>query len=181
MFILIKKSYKSRNPKLQTANSSERILQQSYYFLKLLGVPGEAFGRRLLPQNVRQKLRILRIPNQILPEVKVNSSRPITSLYKRKLRGQLFLSIFFTPLFYGKTFIIGDQQTFIGCMFTRTAVTNNAFEIYRNVSYCCPRKQKTWRQYSLRKQTFRLAHHCWGTFREEERLRLSDRNSILMT
>ena len=34
---------------------------------------------------------------------------------------------------------------------------------------------------SLRKQTFRLVHRRWGTFREEERLRLSDRNSILMT
>ena len=32
-----------------------------------------------------------------------------------------------------------------------------------------------------RKQTFRLTHRRWGTFREEERLRLSDRNSILMT
>ena len=34
---------------------------------------------------------------------------------------------------------------------------------------------------SSRKQTFRLVHRRWGTFREEERLRLSDRNSILMT
>ena len=34
---------------------------------------------------------------------------------------------------------------------------------------------------SLRKQTFHLVHRRWGTFREEERLRLSDRNSILMT
>ena len=34
---------------------------------------------------------------------------------------------------------------------------------------------------SLRKQTFRLVHRRWGRFREEERLRLSDRNSILMT
>ena len=34
---------------------------------------------------------------------------------------------------------------------------------------------------SLRKQTFRLVHRRWGTFCEEERLRLSDRNSILMT
>ena len=34
---------------------------------------------------------------------------------------------------------------------------------------------------SLRKQTFRLVHCRWGTFREEERLRLSDRNPILMT
>ena len=34
---------------------------------------------------------------------------------------------------------------------------------------------------SLRKQTFLLAHRRWGTFSEEERLRLSDRNSILMT
>ena len=31
------------------------------------------------------------------------------------------------------------------------------------------------------RQTFLLAHRRWGTFREEERLRLSDRNSILMT
>ena len=30
-------------------------------------------------------------------------------------------------------------------------------------------------------QTFLLAHRRWGTFREQERLRLSDRNSILMT
>ena len=30
-------------------------------------------------------------------------------------------------------------------------------------------------------QTFLLAHRHWGTFREEERLRLSDRNSILIT
>ena len=30
-------------------------------------------------------------------------------------------------------------------------------------------------------QTFLLAHRRWGTFREEVRLRLSDRNSILMT
>ena len=30
-------------------------------------------------------------------------------------------------------------------------------------------------------QTFLLDHRRWGTFREEERLRLSDRNSILMT
>ena len=28
---------------------------------------------------------------------------------------------------------------------------------------------------------FLLVHRRWGTFREEERLRLSDRNSILMT
>ena len=34
---------------------------------------------------------------------------------------------------------------------------------------------------SLRKQTFLLAHRSWGTFRAEERLRLSDRNSMLMT
>ena len=33
---------------------------------------------------------------------------------------------------------------------------------------------------SLRKQTFLLAHRHWGTFRKEERLGLSDRNSILM-
>ena len=31
------------------------------------------------------------------------------------------------------------------------------------------------------RQTFLLAHHRWGTFRVEERLRLSDRNSIQMT
>ena len=31
------------------------------------------------------------------------------------------------------------------------------------------------------RQTFLFAHRCWGTFREEERLRLSNRNSILMT
>ena len=31
------------------------------------------------------------------------------------------------------------------------------------------------------RQTFLLAHRHRGTFREEERLRLSDRNSILMT
>ena len=31
------------------------------------------------------------------------------------------------------------------------------------------------------RQTFLLAHHHWGTFREEEPLPLSDRNSILMT
>ena len=30
-------------------------------------------------------------------------------------------------------------------------------------------------------QTFLLAHRCWGAFREEERLRLNNRNSILMT
>ena len=34
---------------------------------------------------------------------------------------------------------------------------------------------------SLRKQTLLLAHRRWGTFREKERLRLTDRNSILMT
>ena len=28
-------------------------------------------------------------------------------------------------------------------------VTNDAFEICRNVSYCCPRKYETWRQYPL--------------------------------
>ena len=31
------------------------------------------------------------------------------------------------------------------------------------------------------RQTFLLAHRCWGTFHEEERLWLSSRNSILMT
>ena len=31
------------------------------------------------------------------------------------------------------------------------------------------------------RQTFLFAHRYWGTFREEERLRLNDRNSILMT
>ena len=31
------------------------------------------------------------------------------------------------------------------------------------------------------RQTFLLAHRHWGTFRKEEPLRLSDRNSILMT
>ena len=30
-------------------------------------------------------------------------------------------------------------------------------------------------------QTFLFAHRRWGMFREEERLQLSDRNSILMT
>ena len=30
-------------------------------------------------------------------------------------------------------------------------------------------------------QTFLLAHRRWGTFREEERLRLSNRNSMGMT
>ena len=35
--------------------------------------------------------------------------------------------------------------------------------------------------HSLRKQTFLLVHHRWGTFREMERLRLSVKNSILMT
>ena len=34
---------------------------------------------------------------------------------------------------------------------------------------------------SLRKQPFLLAPRRWGCFHEEERLRLSDRNSILMT
>ena len=37
------------------------------------------------------------------------------------------------------------------------------------------------RQLACERQTFLLAHRRWGTFREEERLRLSDRNSILMT
>ena len=31
--------------------------------------------------------------------------------------------------------------------FTWTVVTSNAFEICRNVRYCCPRKYETWRQY----------------------------------
>ena len=31
------------------------------------------------------------------------------------------------------------------------------------------------------RETFLLAHRHWGKFREEERLRLRDRNSILMT
>ena len=34
---------------------------------------------------------------------------------------------------------------------------------------------------SLQKQTFLLPHCCWGTFHEEERLPLSDRNSITFT
>ena len=34
---------------------------------------------------------------------------------------------------------------------------------------------------SLQKQMFLLTHRRWGTFREEECLRLSDRNFILMT
>ena len=34
---------------------------------------------------------------------------------------------------------------------------------------------------ACQRQTFLFAHHRWGTFREEERLQLSDRNSILMT
>ena len=34
---------------------------------------------------------------------------------------------------------------------------------------------------ACKRQMFLLAHHPWGTFREEERLRLSDRNSILIT
>ena len=38
-----------------------------------------------------------------------------------------------------------------------------------------------WDSVSCGRQTFLLAHRRWGTFREEERLRLSDRNSILMT
>ena len=31
-------------------------------------------------------------------------------------------------------------------IFTWTAVNNNAFEICRNVKFCCPRKYETWRQ-----------------------------------
>ena len=33
-------------------------------------------------------------------------------------------------------------------IFTWTAVTNNAFEICKNASYCCARKYETWRPYS---------------------------------
>ena len=36
-------------------------------------------------------------------------------------------------------------------------------------------------QIACERQTFLLSHHSWETFREEESLRLSDRNSILMT
>ena len=39
----------------------------------------------------------------------------------------------------------------------------------------------TWFSLACERQTFLLAHRRWGTFHEEERLRLSDRNSILMT
>ena len=45
-------------------------------------------------------------------------------------------------------------------------------------------KKDTWLVVSdvaCERQTFLLAHRRWGTFREEERLRLSDRNSTLMT
>ena len=45
-------------------------------------------------------------------------------------------------------------------------------------------KNNTWLVVSdvaCERQTFLLAHRRWEIFREEERLRLSDRNSILMT
>ena len=34
---------------------------------------------------------------------------------------------------------------------------------------------------AFEQQTFLLAQYCWRMFREEKRLQLSDRNSILMT
>ena len=37
------------------------------------------------------------------------------------------------------------------------------------------------REVACERQTFLFAHRRWGTFRKEERLRFSDRNSILMT
>ena len=40
---------------------------------------------------------------------------------------------------------------------------------------------KSSKMIACERQTFLLAHRCWGTFCEEERLWLSDRNSILMT
>ena len=52
-------------------------------------------------------------------------------------------------------------------------------------SYVCVTAGAVTYQNSLKvaceRQTFLFAHRCWGTFREEERLRLSNRNSILMT
>ena len=44
-----------------------------------------------------------------------------------------------------------------------------------------PYKRRPCCYVACERQTFLLAHRCWETFREEERLRLSDRNSILMT
>ena len=46
--------------------------------------------------------------------------------------------------------------------------------------FCLLRSPVVWKV-TCERQTFLLAHRRWGTFREEERLRLSDRNSILMT
>ena len=48
-------------------------------------------------------------------------------------------------------------------MFTRTAVTSNAFEICRNVRYCCPRKYETWRQYPLIISDKKLAN-CYSPY-----------------
>ena len=53
MFILIKKSYKSRNLKLQTANSSERILQQSYLIFEAVRCTWRSF--RLYINNLENQ------------------------------------------------------------------------------------------------------------------------------
>ena len=42
-------------------------------------------------------------------------------------------------------------------------------------------KKQTYMYIACERQTFLLIHPRWGTFREEERLQLSDRNSTLMT
>ena len=58
-------------------------------------------------------------------------------------------------------------------------VRNNSQHCGRNnARSCCVRLHTA---LAYKRQTFLLAHRRWGTFREEERLRLSDRNSILMT
>ena len=61
------------------------------------------------------------------------------------------------------------------CQYAR----NNSQHCWRNnVRSCCVRLHAT---LACKRQTVLLAHRRWGTFREEKRPRLSDRNSILMT
>ena len=80
------------------------------------------------------------------------------------------------------------EQTMLNTSFWQQPIRVYSNNAHHEVANCCllPRSWKLEHDYWLmhlacERQTFLLAHRRWETFHEEERLRLSDRNSILMT
>ena len=79
------------------------------------------------------------------------------------------------------------EQTMLNTSFWQQPIRVYSNNAHHEVANCCllPRSWKMehdyWLHLACERQTFLLAHRRWETFHEEERLRLSDRNSILMT